>query len=184
MAGNERQRTEQPPGLGAMAPRRADPFAVPGLLGNFDRMIDGMMRGFFLSPFERRLFELPMSLGADGAGAAGFSTPKAEFSETDKSYALSCELSGLTEKDIELTVQDGVIEIKGHKEARRDEEDAKKNFHFSERSYGAFQRSFRTPENVDERAITALFENGVLTVTLPKAPGAMNQQKKIPIAKR
>jgi len=184
MAGNERQRTEQPPGLGAMAPGRADAFAVPGLLGNFDHMIDGMMRGFFLSPFERRLFELPMSLGADGIGATGFATPKAEFSETDKSYELSCELPGLTEKDIELTVQDGVIDIKGHKEARRDEKDAKKNFHFSERSYGAFQRSFRMPENVDERAITALFENGVLTVTLPKAPGAMSQEKKIPIAKR
>jgi HSP20 family protein len=183
VAGSERQGKEQQTRQEARMPMRADPFAA-SLFGDFDRMCDGMMRSFFLSPFERRLFELPSSGDGDVAGGVGFSVPRAEFSETDKSYELSCELPGLTEKDIDLTLRDGVIEIKGRKETRRDEKDAKKNFHFSERSYGSFQRSFRMPENVDEKAIAALFENGVLTVTLPKAPGAIGQQTKIPIAKR
>jgi HSP20 family protein len=182
MAGNERQKAEAR--SGELLPRGVDPFAPSGLFGDFDRMVDGMMRGLFLSPFERRLFDLPAARAAQGAVGGNAVAPKAEFSETDKSYELSCELPGLSEKDIELTIQDGVIDIKGQKETRREEKDDKKNYHFSERSYGAFQRSFRLPENVDEGAVSALFENGVLTVTLPKRAGTAAAQKKIPIAKR
>jgi HSP20 family protein len=130
------------------------------------------------------LFELPAVRGAYEGATPGASTPKAEFCETDKSYEVNCELPGLTEKDVEVTIQNGLIEITGRKEARREEKDVKKNYHFSERSYGAFQRSFRLPEDIDEAGIAAHFENGLLTVTLPKTPAAMTQPKKISIAKR
>jgi HSP20 family protein len=184
MAGNEQRGMEQRPARGETAPTVADPFGTTGVFGNFDRLVDGMMRGLFLSPFERRLLELPEGRSGNAAGLAAGTLPKAELSETEKGYELSCELPGLAEADIELTLRDGEIQITGKKETRRDEKDTKKNYHFSERSYGSFQRSFRLPQNVDEAHITALFENGVLTVTLPKTPAAIGQQKKIPIAKR
>ena len=184
MAGNEQRGMELRPARGETAPTVTDPFGATGVFGNFDRLVDGMMRGLFLSPFERRLLELPEGRSGNAAGFAAGALPKAELSETEKSYELSCELPGLTEGDIELSLRDGEIQITGKKETRRDEKDTKKSYHFSERSYGSFQRSFKLPQNVDEAHITALFENGVLTVTLPKTPAAISQQKKIPIAKR
>ncbi len=184
MAGNEQRGMEQRPARSEAVPNVPDPFGTTGVFGNFDRLVDGMMRGLFLSPFERRLLELPEGRGGNAGGLAAATLPTAELSETEKGYELSCELPGLAEGDIEVTLRDGEILITGKKEIRRDEKDAKKSYHFSERSYGSFQRSFALPQNVDEAHIAALFENGVLTVTLPKTPAAISQQKKIPIATR
>lgn len=169
---------------GEVAAASGGEIAPASLFGDFDRIFDNMMRGFFLSPFERRLFELP-SLGRERLLPEFPSAAlKAELSETDKAYELACELPGLDEKDVDVTLADGIVTIKGQKEAKREEKDEKKSTYFSERSYGAFQRSFRLPENVDESKISAAFEKGVLTVTLPKTAEAASKQKKIPIGKR
>lgn len=89
-----------------------------------------------------------------------------EVAETDKAYNIAAELPGVEEKDIEVSVRDGVLTIKGEK--REEKEDKGKNRYLSERSYGSFQRLFGLPKGVDETKVEANFHNGVLTVSIPK----------------
>ena len=91
-------------------------------------------------------------------------------------------MPGLEEKDISLTMQNGVLTIQGAKRLEYDEE--KENYHVMERRYGSFQRVLRVPDTVDEGKVEARFENGVLKVTLPKRPEVASAQRKIEIKKR
>ena len=86
------------------------------------------------------------------------------------------ELPGLEEKDVEVKLSDGVLAIKGEKKTEMEDEGRV----FSERYYGRFER--RIPvEDIEEDKVSASFRNGVLTVTLPKLPGAQRQATRIPI---
>jgi len=120
------------------------------------RDIDSLFSDFFnwRSPF----FSMP---------DAGWS-PRIDVHENDKEYVLHSELPGIARKDIELTFRDDVLTLKGEKKRRT--EDEKENYAFAERSYGAFERSFRFAVPVQDDNIKAVFKNGVLTVTVPKAP--------------
>ena len=87
-------------------------------------------------------------------------------SETEQEIRVAAELPGVREEDIDVSLDDDVLTIRGEKKfERRDEKEA---FHFVECSYGTFQRSLRLPFPVDPEQVQASFENGVLTVTLPK----------------
>ena len=105
--------------------------------------------------------------------------PHVELVEAGDGYKLTAELPGLDEKDIELTVQDGVLTISGEKRAEHDD----RQRGYSERSYGAFTRSF-TVGDVDESKVDAAFDKGVLTVTLPRSSDAEQRVKRIPIASK
>ena len=72
-----------------------------------------------------------------------------------------------------------MVLLKGEKRAEKEEEN--KKYHLSERSYGAFQRSFPLPEGIDREKVAADFAKGVLTITLPKTAEAQKQSKKIEI---
>ncbi len=85
----------------------------------------------------------------------------------------------MEEKDVEVKVTDDVMTIKGEK--KEEKEEKKKDYHLSERRYGAFQRSFSLPIGVDADKIGASFNNGVLTVTLPKKPEAIKPERKVEI---
>ncbi len=86
------------------------------------------------------------------------------------------ELPGLEEKDVEVTLSDGVLAIKGEKKTETEDKDRL----FSERYYGRFER--RIPvEDIEEDKVNASFRNGVLTVTLPRLPQAQRQAKRIPV---
>jgi HSP20 family protein len=104
-----------------------------------------------------------------------------DVKETDKEILVETELPGLGEKDISLTVQNGVLTIQGEKKLDYDEE--KENYHVMERRYGRFQRSLWLPDTVDDTKIDARFDNGVLKVTLPKRPELTREQRKIEIKK-
>ena len=110
-----------------------------------------------------------------GWGAA----PAVDVVEKDKTYEITAELPGMDEKSIELNVSDDVLTIKGEK--REEKEEKKKDFYLSERRYGAFERSFRIPENADADKINAAFKNGVLTVSIEKKPGSTKAEKKIAV---
>ena len=69
--------------------------------------------------------------------------------------------------------------LKGEKRQEKEEKD--KNYHYSERAYGSFQRAFELPASVDHNKIGADFSKGVLTITLPKTPDAQKEQKKIEV---
>ena len=106
-----------------------------------------------------------------GSRLAEWIAPASEASVKGDAYRIAVELPGVAEEDIDLSVHDGVMTLKGEKRTER--EDEGETWFFSERSYGAFSRSFRLPPDADEGAVEADLKDGVLTVTVPKkAPEA------------
>jgi len=112
-----------------------------------------------------------------GDGNASRLQPTTDIAETDKEYEVTVELPGIDEKDVEVTLANGVLSIKGEKKFEREEK--KKDYYLSERSYGSFQRSIRVPDGVDAEKVSAAFNKGVLTLKLPKLPEAQSTTKKI-----
>jgi HSP20 family protein len=152
-----------------VAPRYSDPLGT--LRSEMDRLFDSFMGG---------LPTFPSMFGS--GGSRGFAlTPSMDIKETDKEIVVETELPGLDEKDISLSVQNGVLTIQGEKKLDYDEE--KENYHVMERRYGSFQRSLRLPDTVDDNKIDARFDNGVLKVTLPKRPELAGGQRKIEVKK-
>jgi HSP20 family protein len=95
--------------------------------------------------------------------------PSVDLKEEDGEFVLTGEFPGLTEDDIKVEIEQNVLTLKGEKKSEREETQEKNGrWHLIERSYGSFQRSFTLPGNVDASKIDAKFENGVLTVHMPK----------------
>jgi HSP20 family protein len=140
--------------------------------GEMDRLFDRF--GF---PSLRRM--LDMEPGWRPASSFSFSAPAIDMSEDDRAYKISAELPGLDAKDVDLSISGGTLILKGEK--RQEKEEKEKNYYFSERAYGSFQRAFELPSSVDREKIAADFSKGVLTITLPKTPDAQKQQKKIDV---
>lgn len=105
--------------------------------------------------------------------------PSVDVAEAGNAYTITAELPGLAAEDVDVSVHNGVIVIKGEKQSETKKED--KNYYLSERSYGAFERSFALPEGVDQEHIKAEVAKGVLTVTLPKTEAAQAKSKKIEV---
>lgn len=105
--------------------------------------------------------------------------PAVEIAETPEAFTVTAELPGLQAKDVTADFEDGMLCIKGEKTETKHEKD--KKYYVWERSYGAFERSFSFPMGVDQDKIEASFENGVLTVTLPKTKEAKVNSRKIAI---
>jgi HSP20 family protein len=108
---------------------------------------------------------------------ASLTMPALEMSETRKAYKLTAELPGLEAKDVEVSVDDGVLRIAGEKSVERDEDE--KGYRISERSYGSFERLVRLPAAAKPDKIKAKCRNGVLTITIPKDGDAANRARKI-----
>lgn len=92
--------------------------------------------------------------------------PNVNVVETDKDYQIQVELPGMTEKDFEVSMEDGILEISGEKTHHWEEK--KSHFCLREMHTGKFQRQFYVPKGVDNKGIKAKFENGLLSVTLQK----------------
>jgi HSP20 family protein len=106
------------------------------------------------------------------SGAASVAFPVVDVSETNKEIRIECELPGMEERDVELSLADNILTIRGEKRAEREEKDDK--FAFTERSYGTFSRSIELPAHVDPSQVKAKMNKGVLKITAPKieAPNA------------
>ena len=145
--------------------RRAEdqnPFLT--LHREMNRLFDDVFRGFDLAPFGSRMSD--QSLG----------WPNIEISETAGEVAVTAELPGLAEKDVDVQLADGVLVIRGEKKSEFEDKDRR----FSERSYGRFER--RIPvDGVDEEKVSASFKDGLLTVKLPRNEAELAHVKRIPI---
>jgi HSP20 family protein len=130
-----------------------------------NRLFDDAFRGF-----DNRL-------PAFGMSSLGATWPKVEVSETDNELEVTAEIAGLEQKDIEVLLDDGVLTLRGEK--RSETED--KNRQFSERYYGRFERRIPLRYEVEEDKVQASFQNGVLTVTLPKSANAQSRVRRIAI---
>lgn len=146
--------------------------SLNALQSEIDRLFNDFSRGFgFGLSFPGRSMNVEPMRGMERAfGLEASLMPKVDVAETDKEVMVTAELPGITEKDVQVTVSDDLLTIKGEKKAEKEEK--KKNYYMAERSYGSFQRSFRLPESVVTDKVSASFENGVLTVRAPKRQGA------------
>ncbi|WP_425046289.1 Hsp20/alpha crystallin family protein [Primorskyibacter sp. S87] len=109
-------------------------------------------------------------------------SPATEASGNDAAYDISMELPGVSDEDIDLTVEEGVVTVRGEKKTH--EEKKGDTWYFSERQYGAFRRSFRLPEDADGEKASARMKDGVLHVTVPrKALAEPEAAKKIKISR-
>jgi len=104
---------------------------------------------------------------------------KSDVVETGDSVEVSIELPGMEMKDIEVSVTDDMLTVKGEKKVERQEE--KKGYYRSERSYGAIYRTIPLPPGVDGEKAEASFKNGVLTIKLPQTPEAQAKVKRIEV---
>jgi HSP20 family protein len=93
--------------------------------------------------------------------------PRFELSETDEDVLIEAELPGMDENDVELTLNDDILHIRGEK--KQEQTDQKKNYYLSERSYGRFERAIRLGPEVDAQNIDATFKKGVLSIRIPKS---------------
>ena len=134
--------------------------------GELDNLFDRFSSGFesyALKPFSN----LENSWSKD---FHGFAPLAVDVGENDKAYTISAELPGVDEKNIEVSVEDGMLAVRGEK--RQEQEEKDKHHYMRERRYGAFQRMFALPKGTDENKVEARFHNGVLTISVPKPAGA------------
>jgi len=106
---------------------------------------------------------------------AGEFLPRVDVSETGKEVRITADLPGLDEKDVEVTVTNNMLTIKGEKKVEKEEGD----YYHSERSYGYFDRTIALPQGIDADNAKAKFKKGVLKVTIPKKPEAQSSRRKI-----
>ncbi len=151
---------------GRLPSRYMDPFQA--FRGEMDRLFDDFLGGLPTLSNLRQTFP-----------AAQVLTPALDVKETEKELVVKADLPGIDEKDVYLTIQDGILTMRGEKKGER--KDERENYYLVERSYGSFERSIRLPETIDEDKVEAHFDKGVLTVTLPKRPEMVKAQKKIEI---
>ena len=112
------------------------------------------------------------------AGNASF-TPRIDVKEDDVSYEISAELPGLEEKDIEISVADGSLVLRGEKSDATEEKEGK--YFRQERTYGRFERAFHLPDGVEAEQIEAKFKNGVLAIILPKKEEAKKVVRQVEV---
>lgn len=116
-----------------------------------------------------------------GARLADWLAPASEASSDEAGYRIALELPGVSEDDIHLTVDKGMVTIRGEKRSSR--EDKGDTWYFSERQYGAFTRSFGLPADADAAGVKAELKDGVLTITVPRKAPAAPEAKRVPISK-
>jgi HSP20 family protein len=115
-----------------------------------------------------------------GTRLADWLSPAAEASQTGDAYRIAVELPGVAEDDIHVTVEDGVVQIRGEKKSEREE--TGDTWYFSERQFGSFSRSFRLPSDANGEGVKAEMKDGLLTVIVPKKP-TPNPAARVPITR-
>jgi HSP20 family protein len=164
-----RKRRRQPLGLARRHQLEDNPFL--SLHQEMNRMFDdffGSLESGFDWPFERGL-----------SRQHHVWSPRVDVSENDDEIRVVADVPGLTEQDIHVELSEGYLTIQGEKQDERDEKEGE--YRMVERSYGAFHRTIPLPMDLIEDQAKASFKNGVLTITVPKAPAARTSRKQIAI---
>ena len=110
-------------------------------------------------------------------------SPKIDVAESKDAIEVTAELPGIDEKDVDVTLEQDVLTIRGEKKTERDEQDKDKNWHVAERSFGSFTRAIPLPFDPDATKVEAKFDKGILRIRLPKPAEAAKKQQKIEIKK-
>ncbi|MDD9878590.1 MAG: Hsp20/alpha crystallin family protein [Magnetovibrio sp.] len=116
-----------------------------------------------------------------GRRIADFFTPDADAAATEDAYEITMELPGVAESDISVEVHDNRLTVTGEKKSRHEEQG--RTYYFSERTYGAFRRAFRLPDDSDADKVHASFKDGVLTIKVAKLANQAAAPRKIEISR-
>lgn len=135
-----------------------------------DRLFEDFGRGSWFRPL--RSIEPALQRAIWG-------TPAVDIVEKESAFELAAELPGMDASNIEVTLRNGNVVLKGEKQEEKEEKT--KDYFLKERQYGSFERSFAVPDGVDTARITAEFKNGVLKVMLPKTAEAQKPAQKVEI---
>lgn len=134
------------------------------LRNNIDRLFDNFFRGFDVSPF---------------AATPPMFNPSMDVADSGKEITVTIELPGMNEKDIDVSVTQNSLTVRGEK---RDETEEKgSSYHRMERVYGSFTRTIPLPVEVEVDGARANYKKGVLSITIPKTEKALKEAKKIPV---
>ena len=142
---------------------RTNPSVFGSLQREVDRLFDDFARG----------------IGGLALPGDGELVPRMDVAETDNQIEISLEMPGLERKDVDISLDDNVLTIRGEKKIEKQEEDKNKNYHVVERGYGVFYRALQLPPGIDPSRIQATMSNGVLKITVPKP--AQSEAKKIEV---
>src|SRR3977135_171838 len=151
-----------------MSVRHRVPFREAGALMRPDFGLFGLHR-----EIDRLFSEFAQGMGPNGANIV----PNIEISETDKAIEVTAEMPGLERKDVEISVDDDTLTIRGEKKVEETQKD--KNVQLSERCYGVFVRVLQLPPGIDPASVQATMSNGILKLTIPKP--AKSEPKKIEV---
>jgi HSP20 family protein len=150
-----------------VATRHQDTSPVRALQLDINRAFDDFWRAF----------QLPI-LGAWDEDPDK-AVPSVDVRDTGKAVEVVAELPGMQEADIDVSVAEGALTIRGEKKSEREEKD--KGYLLRERSFGRIERVVPLPDGLDVNAASAAFKNGVLTVTIPKTQEAQAGAKRIAV---
>jgi HSP20 family protein len=137
--------------------RREDRHPISSLRGELDRLFEDFLGDGFHVP------SLPAAFGTKAL------VPAMDVTERADAYVAELELPGLKPEDFHVELQDGVLSIRG--ERKQEKEEKGRRFHRTERVHGSFERRIALPTAVDADQVAAAYEDGVLTVTVPKVAG-------------
>jgi HSP20 family protein len=132
----------------------------PSMFEGFREEMDSMLERFF-----------GKSLMEANGGASAAWQPSCDVEETDKEIVVKADLPGVDAKDLDISLRDSTLTIRGEK--REEKEEKKKDYQRVERFTGQFYRELALPAEADMEKISASSSNGVVTVTIPKKPGAL-----------
>lgn len=142
-------------------------FGTPGSLFDLHRQVNRLFDDLF-----------EQDAGTGGFARGGMTVPAIDVHQSEDQLELSAELPGVREEDIDLSIEDGVLTLRGEKKYSRTDEERG----YSERRYGTFERRITLPGNIDEEKCSADFRDGVLTITMPKSEKARG--RRIPLGGR
>jgi len=133
-------------------------------LGSLQREIDRVFDRFF--PSQER--------DGDNASSQAVWAPRMDLVETDEAYRIHLDVPGMSKDDLTINYQDNQLTVSGERTSDRTDED--EEYVRVERSFGHFYRSFTLPRTVNPDAISATYEDGVLTISVPKTEEATPRQ--------
>jgi HSP20 family protein len=128
-----------------------------------DRLFDEFSRGF--GPLSTQVNQNLM--------------PRVDMTENDKEIEIAVELPGLERKDVDISLDNDILTIRGEKKFEAEKDDKNKNYHLNECSYGVFYRVLQLPPGIDPATVQATMSKGVLTIKIPKP--RQSEAKKIEV---
>lgn len=147
-----------------MALKTLVPFRSRSVLAPFDINVFGSLQ----REVDRLFDDFTSGITMSGGNGTSNLLPSIDVTENDNEIVIAAEMPGLERKDVDITIENDILTIRGEKKMETEKDDKDKNVHLSERSYGMFYRVLQLPPGVDPASVQATMSNGVLKITIPK----------------